>query len=277
MVKNIKAVILIVAVAVAASTLLGLFMLKELEKANRIKTEERLLNEEVAKKKAEGLLSALLDEVDLIQGELIERRKELASLESEMAGYKRQAELSQQRIDGIEQRIASAQRNIEQAKVKIEELKARIVNIENDKLKLAGELTLLQKTTDALKEHLSRRQEEEGQEEEAGRPTQSLEEPTADDLRGSRPQALEPSLTGEVLIVNREFDFLIISLGKRDGIEEGMVLDVSRDENILSQARVETARNNISAAALVNKEAISRIRAGDRVLYYSRAGIQAME
>lgn len=272
MIKNIKAVILIIVGAVAISALSGLFMLKELEKANRVKSEELLSKEEILKKKAEELLSSLLSEVDLIQNRVTEKKKELASFESELANYKRQARSAQQEITGIENRAASAETKIGQLKIKIAELQARIVDITKDKLKLTGELTLLQKTTDALREHLSRRLEEEKHERRASRPVQNLAKSGADTSK--EPQPLKPSLTGEVLIVNREFDFVIISLGQNDGIEEGMVLELSRDDNILSKARVETARRNISAAALADKEAISRIRAGDKALFYSGTGAQ---
>ena len=258
----------------ALSTVSALFMLKELEKVNRIKAEKLLVKEEIIKKKAGQLLSSLLSEVDLAQNKLTERKKELASLESKLAKYKRQQKSAQREISGINSRSVSAERKVKQLKTKIAELKTRIVNIEKDKLKLTGELTLLQKTTDALREHLSRRLEEEEHGEGLSGLALDLAESAADALKEPRPQALKPSLIGEVLIVNREFDFVIISLGQRDGIEEGMALDVSRDDNILSQARVETARKNISAAALVDKEAISRIRAGDKALFYSEAGVQ---
>jgi hypothetical protein len=74
-----------------------------------------------------------------------------------------------------------------------------------------------------------------------------------------------PVLVGEILTINREFDFVVISLGKVDGIKEGMALQVYRDENRLGQIEIETVRDNISAAAITDKENLSRMRPGDKV------------
>ena len=45
-----------------------------------------------------------------------------------------------------------------------------------------------------------------------------------------------------------------------------MIFNIRRDNSNIGQIRVETVRENISAAALIDKDALSEIRAGDAVL-----------
>lgn len=56
---------------------------------------------------------------------------------------------------------------------------------------------------------------------------------------------------GEVLIVNDEFNFLMIDLGKKDGLSVGTILGVYRDRKLLGKIRVEEVYNNISEAAVL--------------------------
>lgn len=273
MIKDIKAAILVIVMVAAAAGSTGLFMLKELEKSNRIKAEELLWREKIVKKKTDKRLTSLSGEIDFIQAQLAERKKEATSLESELTGHRRQAESSYRKIAETDSKIISAKEKMGQLNTQIVELKTRVVNIVKDTLKLAEELSLLKETTDALREHLSQQLKEEGPGEITAKDS-SLAESPQDWLEKARPAVLQPSLVGEVLIVNREFSFVIISLGENDGIKEGLVFDISHDDNILSQAKVETVRTNISAAALVNKETISQIRAGDKALIYPKPALQ---
>lgn len=268
MIYKVINIILMTIISVALVLPFGLFILKELEKTNRIKAEEMLWQEKLAGKKAKKQLSSLEQEKNQIQKKLTESKKEAGSLESELAGHKRQLASTRQKITGVDNKVISTERKINELNSYIKDIKPRIVNVTHDSLKLTEELTLLQKTTEALKGRLAQFLEEKKGKKKISAREPDLAKPQAD-ISGRTPQAIpEPSLIGEVLIVNREFDFVVINLGQDDGIEEDMVLDISRDDNILAQVEVETVRTNTSAAGIIDKDAISQIRAGDKALLY---------
>ena len=62
---------------------------------------------------------------------------------------------------------------------------------------------------------------------------------------------------GEVLIVNDEFNFLMIDLGKKDGLSAGTILGVWRDGELLGKIRVEEVYSNISEASILEGKGIS--------------------
>lgn len=67
-----------------------------------------------------------------------------------------------------------------------------------------------------------------------------------------RPKEFCPvDLRGEVLIVNDEFNFLMIDLGKKDGLSAGTILGVYQDKKLLGKIRTEEVYTNISEATVL--------------------------
>lgn len=263
-------ILLMMILALVIATAVGLFKLKEFEKAEWIRVGEQLFQEETAKAKADKEISLLKNEVDSIRDEMVSRKTEAESLESELAEYKHQADSAQKRIAEVDARTASTKNRIGQVDLNIAELKTRMTNLAEDTMKLKTEFTLLRNTTDALRERLTQYIEREKQDKQVR--TKALElakaEPEEEALEKTPSQSSGPNLVGEILIVNREFDFVVVNLGENDGVKEGMVLDIYRDNNLLSQAKVETVRTSISAATLIDKGAVSKIRAGDKAFFF---------
>jgi len=72
------------------------------------------------------------------------------------------------------------------------------------------------------------------------------------------------SANGSVISVNTDYNFVIINLGARNGIREGMILSLHQDGAPAGELRVDMVDDTISAAALVGTPS-REIRAGDPV------------
>lgn len=70
---------------------------------------------------------------------------------------------------------------------------------------------------------------------------------------------------GQVLVVNREFDFVVVNLGKNQGMQVGKLFEVYRDNEILGQVKVEKVYDALSACAIQPDTKKDQLREGDKV------------
>lgn len=61
----------------------------------------------------------------------------------------------------------------------------------------------------------------------------------------------EAPLGGRILVVNKEYEFIVIDLGDRDDLEVGEMLLVYRDDELIGKARVEKVYENVSVATIL--------------------------
>lgn len=73
-------------------------------------------------------------------------------------------------------------------------------------------------------------------------------------------------LNGKILEINREYNFVIINLGKRDGVKKGMVFMVYRDRRLIGKVEVEEVFNDMSSCVILPWVKNEEIRIDDGVL-----------
>ncbi|MDD5503991.1 MAG: hypothetical protein PHV77_01610 [Candidatus Omnitrophica bacterium] len=258
-------IILIIVLVFALVFAFWCFLDKGNNTRQRLLHEEMLSKEEALKEKDQEQLTRLQDDVDGLQKSIDNLMNRSASLESELLSAKRQLESAERDIRQCRGRMLTARQETDRINTNIADLKNRIAVLVKQTLDADQKLMILMKTKEALADQLesyksAARQQPVSQQYEE----QNIRERDLDTV--TETVIDNPALpSGEVLTVNREFAFLVTNLGKSSGIEEGLVLDIRRDNKSLGRCRVETVRENISAAALVDKDNLSQIRAGDKV------------
>jgi len=70
---------------------------------------------------------------------------------------------------------------------------------------------------------------------------------------------------GRVLVVNREFDFVVVNLGESDGLEVGTALEILSDGQVIGKAEVEKIYGNMSAAVILPGTQKQSLKEGDLV------------
>ena len=70
---------------------------------------------------------------------------------------------------------------------------------------------------------------------------------------------------GQVVVINREYDFIVMNLGKNHGLSIGQEFQVVRGSEVLGKVKVEKVYDELSAAAILPDSKKDAIREGDAV------------
>lgn len=70
---------------------------------------------------------------------------------------------------------------------------------------------------------------------------------------------------GQVVVINREYDFIVMNLGKNHGVSVGQEFQVARGTEVLGRVKVEKVYDELSAAAILPDSKKNSIREGDAV------------
>lgn len=243
---NTKLILIMVSVClfiIAAN----LFVIKEQEKLKRVKAEESLKIAVEGKKTAEDKLEKAVKDRDQALQDLSKEKEWSESLEGQL---KEKEKLVQEALSKLEEK----EKLVNEALAKVDSEKERSAKLEKDLKRVDSKVSLLSKENMALREMTNRKHAE-------AVPAIELEKIVVT----SNPQAKNTAATeGKVLAINKEFNFIVISLGASDVKKEDKVL-IIRDGKLIAQALVEKAENKLSAASLMPNYKTVEIKEGDIV------------
>lgn len=162
------------------------------------------------------------------------------------------ADLEQQKAlrSDLETRLNQAQDNIEKAQAKLKELDAKKMALEAKIKDLEAQAQPMQAEGVQLGTIVVGP--------EAGRTAQTpakafLEQPAS-------------PLKGKVLVVNKDYNFIVINLGSKDGVSIGDEFSLYHDNKYLGDVKIGKVHDSMSAADFVSTEIKNRVREGDKVL-----------
>jgi len=72
--------------------------------------------------------------------------------------------------------------------------------------------------------------------------------------------------SGKVLVVNKDYDFLVISLGSKDGVVTGDTFSVYHNNKYLGDVTVEKLHDSMAAAGFTSTDIKERVSEGDKVV-----------
>jgi len=76
-------------------------------------------------------------------------------------------------------------------------------------------------------------------------------------------------LEGKVLVVNKDYNFAVISLGAKDGVAMGSKFTVSHNNKKIGDLQIEKIHDSMSAAGFTSPEIKEKIAEGDKVEFKS--------
>ena len=205
--------------------------LAEAEKANTdLKAEKLTLDTDLAKQKSE---------VSTKTGELADTKIKLTTAESNLALAETEKLANAEKITQLEAQVAAAASA--QVPVPTEDDKARIAELETLNTKLGEDNKTLENKLVASQKV-------------------ARENEAKENLKG---------LTGRVLAVNQAWNFVVLSLGNKKGIESNMEFLVKRGSNLIGKVRITTVEPATSIADII-PASLSRglsIQPGDEIIY----------
>ncbi|PIQ81981.1 MAG: hypothetical protein COV76_06120 [Candidatus Omnitrophica bacterium CG11_big_fil_rev_8_21_14_0_20_64_10] len=229
---------------------------------NKVKAEQMALQREIDELKSAK--SAL-------EGDLETSKAEAQKAADELAQEKRARETLTARISQMTQEAKTFQIQLESERQEKLTLTDELAKAKQSYRSLSNELTTLRQAKEALerrvKEMLKNRSD-------AIEPivvtppvvSGSGNTQSASSGYSSSPASSAAGKSGKVLVVNREFNFVVINLGSNDGLAPGMTITLAKENGEpLGQAEVERVYDNMAAATLVAESQMGKVREGDGV------------
>ena len=234
------------------------------------------------------------------QLQVVQRNLQLA--ESENSDLKNRIEIVQQAKTRLEENLVGIQRDLVQSKeelaksLKSQETLTRSVEdreqeiarlakdlqqAQNESSRVSGQVTRLQSERDEAKRQLADAERAKGDLEAKlmgpEQPTVELDKVmvsggTGTDLSASSGVVMPISTAsigaeadGQVVVINREYDFIVMNLGKNHGVSVGQEFQVARGGEVLGRVKVEKVYDELSAAAILPDSKKNNMKEGDSV------------
>jgi uncharacterized protein (DUF3084 family) len=246
--KLIIVVPIIIGAVICMGSIVTLFILLTNERTEKTMLQNKLAQVMKEKKK----LSYELEEMKLIKGDL---EIKLSGLEAQAKMLAESYEKEKSQNDIVKLRLSEKEEELKVTKMELE-------SVQSEKKKLQTMLEDEKTKYNQLKERVDKLVEVKN----------ALEEKVRDiiDKQGIELERIvvkaEGELEGKVLVVNREYNFIVVDIGIRDDIELGDTLLIFRNGKNIGEAQVEKVYGTMSAATIVKEIKSGAILADDNVI-----------
>ena len=238
-----------------------------------------LIQERDKRQAKEHELRLAVAQSDQLKTTLEAMRQAKARADEELARISQELDHSKEELaKAVEVRETLAS-SIEDREKEITRLTKSLEQAQNDSKQIASQLTTLQSERDTAKKQLADLQKAKGELESkvmelSGQPFVELEKVRVanDQETGTEKSAAMPAsassgdLTqGQVVVINREYDFVVVNMGRNRGLSVGQEFQVVRGTEVLGKVKVEKVYDELSAAAILPESQKNNIREGDSV------------
>ncbi|MBN1587037.1 MAG: hypothetical protein JW937_06385 [Candidatus Omnitrophica bacterium] len=180
---------------------------------------------------------------------------EITLLRSQLDDQERRAQQLQETLHKERQEARSTRQELDQVKQAMAQLEDQLEEAERTRRRLEGRVPVAR----------------------AAEPTRGVNiswdgAPKTAAASEARPVELEtisvatnPTPKGKVLVVNKEFDFVVIDLGEQDSIEPGAILSVFRNREMVGKVQIDEVSERVAAASIISDGSESEILENDLV------------
>ena len=92
------------------------------------------------------------------------------------------------------------------------------------------------------------------------------EEPAPEQRPESQPSVPAGQMQGEILIVNRDYNFVVMNLGSKDGVAVGDLFSLYHDNKYIGDVKISKIHDSMAAADFLEDEAKDSAAEGDKVI-----------
>ncbi|MDP1853470.1 MAG: hypothetical protein Q8L26_04645 [Candidatus Omnitrophota bacterium] len=230
--------------------------------------------------KEKGQSTALLKKISILEAEKANFEKTLERYKSELAEAGIKLEQSEKKIKELnlsldveknksEQAVISLNKELEDAKNAKADLEKKISQNQDEINSLKAQLEEIKKEKDTLEKKTKETSLK--TDVQLGKIIVGAEGADAKgDTSGLNAAATAKPSEGKVLVVNKEYAFVVINLGLRDGISVGDTLSVYQKDKYIGDVLVERVDEAMSSANFTDASLKDIIKENDRVAIKSR-------
>ncbi len=214
--------------------------------------------EEALKRKAEEKLADIIQQKNIIKIELKKTKQEKDELEKELRVAKAKMQQLDNELTSVSKEMGELKSNLAKQTIIAEELRQQLEEEKNMRSSLSNQLELVQMQKQELESRFAdlkiKKEELEKEFEEADEEMKiQLDKVVV---------ASGKSLPARILVVNKDYNFVIINLGS-DKVLKNSVLGIYRYSKNIGKVEVEKVYPNMCSAKIIDK--IVPFKAGDSV------------
>lgn len=237
--KTLTPVLLILIILLVGLTMTSLFFLKK---------------ENVARTTAEKRLQQTEQMLDNLEAKLNDSNKLVLQLNEKIKD-------SQLKADDLTNQLNLAMADAKTAREERDSLISELENLKGSENEFAERLNNAQRELEEVKSQLKVASDEKAALENKIKELQASAAVPLDKIVVSHPETTE----GNILVINKEHDFVIVNFGQKDNISVGQPLYIYQNDRLLGEAKVEKIQETMSVASFLDPKIISAIKEGDKV------------
>lgn len=192
----------------------------------------------------------LYDDLQMTKQDLAATKQKLAETEQQLADTRAELEAAQNQIVALNA-------TIEQKDAEIAQANNRIDQLEQDKISLQTQI-------DDLNTQMAQKED---QILELQSDVKTLENILAKLDQGTRQTKLV-GLTGRILVVNPDWNFVVLDIGQAEGLTPNTELHVHRADKLVGKVRVSSVEQETAVADIVKDWEQTPVKEGDNVLIF---------
>jgi len=226
--------LVLISVALLCSTV-GLYIIKENEIEKRIALENEL--------------SKTTEEIKMVRVELTDLKEIKTKIEFELA-------LTSRELRDYKDRLSLVKLESGTLEGEKSNLADSYLLIQQNFVKLQNDFYQLQESKEVLEQRLKNAMDS----------RVKLKTIIVEPEQHAEISSIEKTIEGEVLAVNREYEFLVINLGLNSGLNTDSDVSIYRSSELVAMAQIEKLYDNISAVVVNDKGQMENVKVGDTVV-----------
>ena len=254
---NTPVIILAVLILISLSLAGGGFYLFQKERAKTLDLEQKLEELNAKQRAMEAKLKESERLISDMQVKLQEAKSQIDTLGNDLQQEKTA------RVEALS-KIEQFRADLEQQKGLRSDLEKKLSVAEEDLRKAQSQLKLLASQRTALESKI-KDLETKSKEIELGN---IVVNPETIQLPAEKKEetAQAPRLEGKILVINKDYNFMVINLGTKDGISSGDVFSIYHNNKYVGDAKVEKVHDAMSAAGFLSEGIKDKVNEGDEVV-----------
>ena len=255
-------VLAVLAMAVAAVAI----VLQMQERDKRLAKEQELRVAVAENDDLKARLEDVRQAKSQVDEELGRVRKEFSQSQEKLAKAVEAQEMLSRSVEDREKEIGRLTKDLEQTRTQNKDVTTQLSELQTERETLRQQLADLEKAKGELETKVT---------ELVTQPTVELDKvlvtgqsPANSAASSSAAAAGEKAGTapsGQVMVVNREYDFIVMNLGKNNGLSVGQEFQIVRGNEVLGKVKIEKVYDELSAAAILPESRKESIREGGTV------------
>jgi len=256
--KIFKLVLILLIVASVASAVFAVigFMGKEREYMKRLVVEDKLAATLKDKRNLEKELEASKSAKEQAEAKIVKIEDKVKEISVQLSEVKQKSE--------------SASVELDAKKIELAKLKADLENEKKEKLNISKKLDSLQSDYDKIRREAARLTNEKiDLEKKVGELQDKQQSVNLDKIVVNTSEEAEPkaaALQGKILVVNKEYGFIVNDIGQDKSVQKGAKFDVMDGPRFLGQVEIDKVYDTMSSATVLPGCKINDMKKGNTII-----------